>query len=868
MEKNVAESFKSLLGAKAVITDLVGLATYEGDAGLDRGLPEGVIMPRTPDDVALIAKWASEHGMPLVARGAGTGLSGGAVAERGGLIIEFSRMNHLIELDEIGRSAIVEPGLVTLTFDELAKIKGLYYPPDPASSRASTLGGNLAENSGGPHCFKYGVTTNYVTGLHVILADGRQINLGGRALDYPEYDFVGLLVGSEGTLGLITQANVRLVCNPPATKTMMAAFNSIEEAGAAVSAIIAHGLVPATIELMDQKIMCILEDFTHAGLPVDAGAALIIETDGYGESVSPQMDEIAAILRGFNTREMRFAQTIEERDRIWYARKSTGGALTRLAPSYYPADCTVPRSQLASALNAISQVCDELGLRVGYLAHAGDGNLHPHILMDDPTDQALVERVYTAGRRVMEICVNHGGSITGEHGVGIEKREFMPLMFTADELGTMQDIKGIFNPKNLLNPGKIFPAPIFGSVDQPSRHSVRSVRTLQLDIIHPKSAQEASDTLWALGADEPIRCVRIQGGGTKSSHLSTADIVVSTCALRGIHKYMPDDLYVTVGAGTLLAQLQDELARDRLWIPMISPWPGSTIGGIVATNWNAPLRMRYGYGSIRDQVLATTVVLPDGRIICTGRPVVKNVAGYDMTKLFVGSHGTLGLIADVTLKLSTLPRARATVVVPCDSLERGLACGAGLLRICQVASALVLCHLCDVPGVAAPYVLLFTAEGMKEEVNAELDEVDVVLQTEGVAKLVTDNAISGSELWADWVRSTPSGVTLLRLGVAPKELPNWLQSHSSLSQRVPFIADLANGLLYMQALNGIQELEVALRSARESGGYVVLLNAMADRHATWRHAPDSLDLMRTLKTRWDPRGLLNPSELLDGTCEN
>ena len=713
MDKIVVKSLRGLLGAKAVITDLVGLVTYEIDAGMDRGLPEGVIFPRTADDVVQVANWASEHGVPMIARGAGTGLSGGAVAERGGLIVEFSRMNHVIEFDEVGRSAVVEPGLVTLALDELAKSIGLYYPPDPASARVSTLGGNLAENAGGPHCFKYGVTTNYVTGLHIVLADGRQIKLGGRALDYPEYDFVGLLVGSEGTLELITQASVRLICKPPAIKTMMAAFDSVEEAGAAVSAIIAHGLVPATLELMDQKIMRILEEFTHTGLPVEAGAALIIETDGYAESVTPQMDEIMTILRKCNTRDMRVAQTTEERNNIWYARKSTGGALNRLAPSYYPADCTVPRSQLALVLNAITQVCDGLGLRVGYLAHAGDGNLHPHILIDDPADQALVTRVYTAGRRIMEICVSHGGSITGEHGVGIEKREFMPLMFTADELGTMQDIKGIFNPKNLLNPGKIFPAPIFKSAHQSRRHTVRTVWTPKPDVINPKSAQEASDIMQALGSNEPIRCVRVQGGGTKSSHLSSADIVLSTSMLRGIQKYAPSDLHVTVGAGTLLAQLQDELARDQLWIPLISPWPASTIGGIVATNWNAPLRMRYGYGSIRDQVLATTVAFPDGRMIRTGRSVVKNVAGYDMTKLFVGSHGTLGLIADVTLKLSPLPRARATVVVPFDSLEHSLTCGAGLLRICRVASALVLCHLCYVPGVAAPYILCLTAEGLK-----------------------------------------------------------------------------------------------------------------------------------------------------------
>jgi len=862
MDKHVVKSLNSLLGAKAVITDLPGLVTYESDAGLDLGLPDGVILPRTAEDVAGIVKWAGEHGLPLVARGAGTGLSGGAVAEHGGLIVEFSRMNHLIELDEIGRSAVVEPGLVTQTFDETVKLKGLYYPPDPASSRASTLGGNLAENSGGPHCFKYGVTTNYVTGLHIILADGRQIDLGGRALDYPEYDFVGLLVGSEGTLGLITQASLRLVCNPPATRTMLVAFDSIEEAGTAVSAIIAHGLAPATLELMDQKIMRILEDFTHAGLPVEAGAALIIETDGYGSSVLPQMDEIAAILQEFHPRDMHIAQTTEERDTIWYARKSTGGALTRLAPSYYPADCTVPRSQLAQVLNEITQVCNELDLRVGYLAHAGDGNLHPHILIDDPADPSLLGRVYTAGRRVMEICVGHGGSITGEHGVGIEKRAFMPLMFTADELATMQDIKRIFDPGNLLNPGKIFPAPIAASSDQAVRHPVCTIRPPSLDVINPKTAQEASAALRALAFGEPIRPVRIQGGGTKSGRSSPGDIVLSTCLLQGVYKYAPDDLYITVGAGTRLAELQAELAGDQLWLPLISPWSGSTVGGIVATNWNAPLRMRCGYGSIRDQVLATTVALPDGRLIQTGRPQVKNVAGYDMTKLFVGSYGTLGLITDVTLKLSPLPPARVTIVAIFDCLERGLACGAALLRICRVASALVLCHLCNVPGVAATYILYFTVEGLKEEVNAELDKAHAVLHADGVAIGVANDTISGSELWADWVRSTPSGIPLFRMGVASKELPDWLRNYNSLSRRLPFVADLANGLLYMQATNGIQELELALQSAHASGGYVVQLNTIADQPAAWQHVPGSLDLMHALKARWDPHNLLNSGLLL------
>jgi D-lactate dehydrogenase (cytochrome) len=340
---------------------------------------------------------------------------------------------------------------------------------------------------------------------------------------------------------------------------------------------------------------------------------------------------------------------------------------------------------------------------------------------------------------------------------------------------------------------------------------------------------------------------------------------LSTSGLIGIIKYAPDDLYVTVATGTPLAQLQKELVGKGLWIPLISPWPDSTIGGIVATNWNAPLRMRYGYGSVRDQVLAMTVALPDGRVISTGRPVVKNVAGYDMTKLFIGSHGTLGMITDVTLKLSPVPRARMTAALPFDRLEDGLACGAGLLRICQVASALVLCHLYDVPGASAPYVLFITVEGLKEEVNAELEQIHTAIQAEGGAMVLTEDVHSGSEFWADWVRSATSGATLLRLGLAPSELPNWLHIHSTLLQPLPFIADLANGLLYLQAAHGIHELETALLAACVSGGYVVPLNAMADQPAAWRHAPGSLDLMRALKTRWDPHNLLNTGVFFEGT---
>jgi D-lactate dehydrogenase (cytochrome) len=459
LKEHELQSLKKLLPKGQVFTDRASLVSYEVDAGLDRGMPEGIVFPNSADDVQRIVLWAAEHSVPLIARGAGTGLSGGAVADQGGIIVEFSRMKQLLDIDEHGRSAMVEPAMINLLLDEQVKLKNLYFPPDPASQRASTIGGNVAENSGGPHCFKYGVTTNYVIGLDVVLADGRIARVGGRALDYPAYDLCGLITGSEGMLALMTAITVRLVRNPPAVKTLLAVFDSVEQAGIAVSAIIAAGLVPATMEMMDQKIIRIVEPFAHAGLPTEAQAILIIEVDGYPASLDSQIAEVAHILEVHSGRDLRIASTAEERNQIWFARKSAAGAITRLAPAYYTVDITVPRSRLTEMLFEINQICDRYELGVGYVFHAGDGNLHPLVMIPDPEDRHLIERVHQAGREMVELAVAKGGSISGEHGIGIEKRQYMPLMFTDAELAAMWDIKQAFDPQNLLNPGKVFPLP-------------------------------------------------------------------------------------------------------------------------------------------------------------------------------------------------------------------------------------------------------------------------------------------------------------------------------------------------------------------------------------------------------------------------
>ncbi len=853
-------SLAALFPNGQIVADPVALMTYESDAGLDRGCPDAVVFPRSAADVVRVVQWAAAHGVPLVARGAGTGLSGGAVAERGGLIVQFSRMEALLELDEQGRTALVQPGLVNLLLDGLAKAQGLYYPPDPSSGRASTLGGNIAENAGGPHCFKYGVTTNYISGLEVVLADGRKLQLGGRAFDYPEYDLVGLLTGSEGTLGIVTQANLRLIRNPPAVQTLMAAFDTIEAAGVAVSAVIAHGLVPATLEMMDQRIMRIIEDFTHAGLPVEAGAGLIVEVDGYPQSVGPQIEEISTILRQHAARDLRIARNAAEREKIWYARKSAAGAMARLAPAFYLVDGTVPRSKLAITLAQVNQICAALDLRVGHVFHAGDGNLHPLILIENPADQDLVQRVIEAGRRIVELCVSYDGSLTGEHGVGIEKRDFMPLMYSPAELAAMRELKQVFDPANLLNPDKIFPPLSAAERDvatQPEQFPPAPVPPFApATLLAPSSLAEAVEAVCACQAAG--QSIRIRGGGTKSALLPSADITISTECLRGISVCALEDLYVTVGAGTPLAELQAELAAYRMWTPLLAPWAAATVGGIVASNFNAPLRMRYG--GVRDLLLAATVVLPDGRTIRAGRPVVKNVAGYDLPRLMVGAHGTLGMLTAVTLKLAPLPRARASLVVPLRSAEEGCALGMRLLRVCLVASALLLCQGVAVAGVAAPYALIYTAEGYAEDVEAELKQVAALVQEQAGTGAVRI-ALAGSDLWASCL-GDPAPDTLLRVGVAPRDLPKALSALLPVLDAATWIADLASGMLYLRGA----PLVAVQAVAQAMGGYSIVLRAAPDASAAspvWGYTPQSLELMRAIKARWDAHGRFNPGAFLD-----
>jgi glycolate oxidase subunit GlcD len=842
-------ALREIFDTRQLITNPIELITYESDATWEHGTPDAVVFPQSAEQVSQLARWAAQYHVPLVARGAGTGLSGGAVAEHGGVIVEFARMNRIVEFDPLGRRVIVEPGVVNLVLDEFVKTQGLYYPPDPASGRTATIGGNIAENAGGPHCFKYGVTTNYITGLQVVLADGRRMHFGGRAVDYPEYDWIGLMTGSEGTLGLVTQATARLIRNPLGVKTAVASFDSVERAGAAVSAVIAAGLVPATMEMLDQKIIRIVEDYVHIGLPVNAGAMLIVEVDGYPTSLDAQMAEVVRVLEQNGAFDVRVARDAEEREQLWYGRKSAAGAFARLAPQKFSMDCSVPRSHIAPTLRAMNEICARLDLTVGYIMHAGDGNFHPNIPYD-PADQDQIRRGTRAFAEMVDAVVACGGSITGEHGVGIEKREFMPVMCDGAELTAMWDVKLVFDPTQQLNPGKVFPSQI------PAANRVPAAPDVPREVFTPKTAQEVAAGLRALSdARQNVSINKARAGA----------ITLSTRELTGVIRYAPEDLYITLGAGATLEQAQAFLAPHGWQVPLVSPWREMTAGGIVATNLNAPLRMRYG--SVRDVMLCCNAALADGRLVRAGRALVKNVAGYDLPKVFVGSYGTLGVLTDVTFKIVAKPRAQQTLVVPVDDVQLGVTLGVQLSRVAHVASAIVLTQANRVPDVPGRYALMYTAEGHEQEVAAEMAEVRAQLSASHAPREI---AVSGSAVWAALLRDAPARALVVRVGIAPKDVIAWVTNQSARLDVGAYLVDIANGLVYAvasfdDATAARAWLEALRQAARAADGYAVVMQLPSEWEQVidwWGYRPESLELMRGLKARWDPAGILEPNKFI------
>jgi glycolate oxidase len=469
MAHSLIDELRAACGDEHVVTHPHRLRTYESDGLLQyKVTPRAVVLPGTAEEVQAVVRACHRAEVPWVARGSGTGLSGGALPVEEGILISMSRMRRVLEVDLPNQRIVVEPGVTNL---EVSGAVGPthFYPPDPSSQIVCSIGGNVAENSGGAHCFKYGFTTNYVTGLEVVLPDGEMVTLGGKELDRPGYDLLAAFVGSEGTLGVATKITLRVIPVPQSVRTLVAFFDHTTNAGQTVSDIVAAGIVPGAIEMMDQLSIEAAEGATGAGYPPDAAAALVVELDGSEAECEHRFEELKALCDRNGATGIRVAKDEAERQLIWKARKAAFAAMGRISTDYYVQDGVIPRTRLPEVLTRIEELSREYGLRVANVFHAGDGNLHPLVLYDSHVE-GEAERAEELSGAILGVCVDAGGSITGEHGVGFDKKRYMPRMFEDPDLETFQKLRCAFDPGGLANPGKVMPTPrLCGEVPGPYR---------------------------------------------------------------------------------------------------------------------------------------------------------------------------------------------------------------------------------------------------------------------------------------------------------------------------------------------------------------------------------------------------------------
>jgi glycolate oxidase len=456
MHPALIRELQQLLGPSNVLSLPEDLMLYEYDGSVEKSRPEVVVFPSTTAHVSQIARLATKYQTPIVGRGAGTGLSGGALARRGGIMLVFARMNRLLDFDPVNQRAVVQPGVVNFDLTRAAEPHGLYFAPDPSSWKSCTIGGNVSENAGGPHTLANGVTSNHVVALELVLPDGEIVRIGNAHGDAAGYDLTGLLVGSEGTLALITEITAKLSRIPESIKTLLAIFDSVDDAAHTVSSITSRAITPSACEMLDGWTIRVVEDYIHAGLPTDCAAVLLIEVEGLSEATTAQSAAITEVCKEHRAREVRVARDTAERDLLWKARKNAFGALGRVAPSNYVLDGVIPRSKLPQALRRIQEIGQQHGFQIGNIFHAGDGNLHPIVLFD-PRDKQQFERAMHTAEEIIRYCVEIGGTLTGEHGIGMEKSELMPLLFSDSDFDLMRRVHDAFNPSCILNPAKMFP---------------------------------------------------------------------------------------------------------------------------------------------------------------------------------------------------------------------------------------------------------------------------------------------------------------------------------------------------------------------------------------------------------------------------
>ncbi len=919
-KQDLIKALNKIVGSPNVLSAQRDLLAYSYDATQRQEKPDVVVLPQTTAEVSNIMKLASHFMIPVIPRGAGTGISGGTVPVKGGIILELSRMNRIISIDLANRRCIVQPGVINLDLQDALAAKGYMYPPDPASQKSCTLGGNIGENAGGPLCLRYGVTSKYVCGMEVVLPDGEIVEMGGEVEDVPGYDLRGLMIGSEGTFGIATRLILHIIPLPEASKTMLAVFDKLEYAGQAVSDIISAGIIPASLELMDRKMCGAIEQSLHAGYPVDAEGVLLIEISGLTDGLDRQEKAISDICRNNSVRELRTAKTGAERDALWKGRKGAFGSVARICPPYLVNDGTVPRNKLVPALLKVQELVEKYHVQIANVAHAGDGNLHPLILFDRNNQEEAIAAKKTS-EEILKTCLELGGTISGEHGIGLEKLAAMSRMFNTEDLAAMRKVKQVFDPQNILNPGKLLPPVaensgqkvnnipfLAGNSDSLFRQKLAEIvgeenlqtgdrieQSYKVDGLAPDIVVFASNTEQVSQiiktANQHQKTIVPSGHGSKQNQgrcIATCDAVLCLKNLNRILDFDPGNSTVRVGAGISHSELQKQIDVQRLFFPL-DPFSNeqATIGEELATASNGP--KRFMYGNIRDLILGLTVVTPEGDILHPGGKTMKNVAGVDLCKLFIGSWGTLGVITEAVLRLFPFPEVNKICGLVFPNLEN-----ASILIKQVLSSRLTPASIEMIDRSAAAYLaqdlmrplkegeicIIIGLEDSSEVVERQLKDIINMAENQAASFIFTLDGEKTEAFWSSYRRvgdliserhpSSFKGKASVPIVKSVDMVKSVMDIGNRIGLDISFQAQCGNGVIHIYvpaakeyAIHIFKELEQA---ARQRGGFLILETAplwMREHKEVWL-TPAVYALMGRLKTALDPNNILNPGKMIGG----
>jgi len=855
----IAESFvkkmEDIVGKEYVKNSSADIELYSYDASLVTGMPGLVVFPGSTEEVSIILKEAHKEKIPSVGRGFATNLSGGTIIRHEGLVIVLSRFNEILKIEPDSKYAIVQPGVTNLELQEAVAPLGMFYAPDPASQKVSTIGGNVGENSGGPRCLKYGVTSNHILGMKMVMADGEVVDVAGPALDPAGYDLRGLIVGSEGCLGVATEVTVRITPKTESVITMLAIYDDMSHAARTVADIMRAGIVPLTLEMMDNTIIQAVEKGGSCGYPIDAAAVLIIEVEGVSTGLQEQADKVDEICMATQCREVRVAKNQAERDLLWKGRRGAFGAICNLSPNYLVNDGCVLRSDLPEVLKKVKETADEYGCPVGNVFHAGDGNLHP-LLMFDSRNEKELEQVHKAGWDIMKICAEFGGTISGEHGIGHEKRDAMHMVFSGNDLNTQRSVKLALDPDNVMNPDKVIPLPPEGESKLPDTKPT---------VLKRLGGEAASGVLEAMELIQKARsenkALRLSGNGTFNglgNVPSKETVIVDSLKMTDFIEYDQDNQFITVGSGVTLAALQEKLGENNQWLPLRPPFfnADSTTGSIASMAAVGPERL--AYGAPRDMLLGLQYIDSAGSMVSAGGKVVKNVAGYDMTRLLTGSLGTLGFITETTWKTSTRPEICKMISASGqfdDCFQTGI----------KVVNSNLLAAFVTIVPKAETFKLLIGFEGLEMIVNSQVERCREVMSSNGLSEgeqaeyPVVEGCLGAyfEEIW--------QAPYVMQADIVIEKGADFQQEMKTFAQPSHVLLDVAGGRIYagFDSLNADQwsQLDSLVSRCQGHGKLLKASEDFAKENDVFGSYRPEWRLSHLIKKALDPQGTFSPGAL-------